>query len=55
MCRNTNGLVINSELYWGPKFTLGAPVPPVRPRAENFFIPEASTLLFLIAFLILIF
>jgi len=48
---NILSLVV-SEILGGPKFTLGGPVPPVRPRAENFFIPEASTLLCLMAFLI---
>ena len=38
--------------FRGPKFTLGGPVPPVRSLAEKFFVPEASTLLCLIEFLI---
>jgi len=38
--------------FGGPKFTLGGPVPPLRPLAENFFVPEANTLLCLMAFLI---
>jgi len=48
---NILALVV-SEILGGPKFTLGGPVPPVCPRAENFFVPEASTLLFLMEFLI---
>ena len=34
---------------------LGGPVPPVRPLVEKIFAPEASTLLCLMAFLILTF
>ena len=43
------------ELLGGPKFTLGGPVPPSTPPSGNFFVPEASTLPCLIAFLILTF
>ena len=31
-----------SEILGGPKFTLGGPMPPGRPLAENFFLPKAS-------------
>jgi len=48
---NIRTLVV-SEILGGPKFSSGGPVPPVHSRAENFFIPEASTLLCLMAFLI---
>ena len=44
--------LVVSEILKGPKFTLGGPVPPVRPIAEKNFVPEASTLLCLMAFLI---
>jgi len=40
------------EILGSPKFKLGGIVPPVRPVAEIFFVPEASTLLRLMAFLI---
>jgi len=40
------------EILGGPKFMLGGPVPPSTPPSENFFVPEASTLLYLMAFLI---
>jgi len=40
------------EILGGPKFTLGGPVPPVCPRAKKNFVPEASTLLCLMVFLI---
>jgi len=32
---NILALVV-SDILGGPKFTLGSPVPPVRPLAENF-------------------
>ena len=41
-----------SEILGGPKFTLGGPVPLSTPPSGKFFIPEASTLLCLLAFLI---
>ena len=37
-----------SEILGGPEFTLGA----LRPLAENFFLPKASTSQYLIGFLI---
>ena len=43
------------ELLGGPKFTLGALRPLYAPWGKNFFVPEASTLLCLMAFLILTF
>ena len=50
---NFNFLVLLlSEILGGPKFTLGAPVPLSTPLAEFFFVPEASTLLCLMVFLI---
>ena len=48
---NIRALVV-SEILGGPKFTLGGPVPPVRPLADKIFVREASTLLCLMAFLI---
>ena len=48
---NIRALVV-SEILGGPKFTLGGPVPPVRPLAEISFVPQASTLLCRMAFLI---
>jgi len=48
---NILALVV-TEILGGPKFTLGGLVPPVRPLAEIFFVPQASTLLCLMAFLI---
>ena len=48
---NILALVV-SEILGGPKFMLGGPVPPSTPPSGKFFIPEASTLLFLMAFLI---
>ena len=44
--------LVLSEILGGPKFTLGCPVLPVRPLAETFFVPKASNLEYLIAFLI---
>ena len=44
--------LVVSEILGGPLFKLGRAVPPVRPLAEDFFVPEASTLLCLMAFLI---
>jgi len=41
-----------SDILVGPKFTLRGPVPPCTPHSGNFFVPEASTLLCLTAFLI---
>ena len=41
-----------SEILGGPKFTLGGHTPPARPLAENFFLHKASTLQYLIVFLI---
>jgi len=41
-----------SEILGGSKFALGGSVPPCTPPSGKFFIPEASTLLRLIAFLI---
>jgi len=38
------------ELLGGPKFTLGGSVPPIRPLGGTIFVPEASTLLCLMAF-----
>ena len=44
--------LIVTEILGGPKFTLGGPVPPSTPLAEFFFVPQASTLLCQMAFLI---
>ena len=44
--------LVVSEIIGGPKFTLGGPVPPSMPPSRNVFVPEASTLLCLMAFLI---
>jgi len=44
--------LVVSEILGSPKFTLGGPVPPCTPPSGNFFVPEASTLLCLTAFLI---
>ena len=44
--------LVVSEILGGSKFTLGGPVPPSTPPSVNFFVPEASTLLCLMAFLI---
>jgi len=41
-----------SDILGGPKFTLRGPTPPGRPLAEKFFVPKASTLQYLIVFLI---
>jgi len=41
-----------SEILGGPKFKLGGPTPSGRPLAQNFFLPKASTLQYLIVFLI---
>jgi len=49
---NILALVV-SEILWGPKFTLGGPVPPCSLPSWNFFVPEASTLLYLMTFLII--
>ena len=48
---NILALVV-SEILGGPKFTLGGPVPPCTPTSGIFFVPQASTLLCLMAFLI---
>ena len=48
---NILALVV-SDILGGPKFTLGGPVPPSTPPSGFFFVPEASTLLCLMAFLI---
>ena len=48
---NIVALVV-SDILGGPKFTLGGPVPPSTPVAEIFFVPQASTLVCLMAFLI---
>ena len=44
--------LVVSEILGGFKFTLGGPVPPCTPPSGNFFVPEASTLLCLMAVLI---
>jgi len=44
--------IVVSEILGGLIFKLGELCPLVRPLAENFFVPEASTLLCLMAFLI---
>ena len=44
--------LVFSEIFGGPKFTLGGPMPPGHPLAENFFLPKASTSQYLIVFLI---
>jgi len=41
-----------SDILGGPKFTLGGPVPPLHPLAEIFVVPQTSTLVCLMAFLI---
>ena len=46
---NILALVV-SEILGGPKFTLGGLVPPCTPPSEKKFVPEASTLLCLMAF-----
>ena len=46
--------LVVSEILGGPKFTLGALYPLYAPSGK-FFVPEASTLLCLMAFLILTF
>ena len=46
---NILALVV-SRILRGPKFTLGCPVPPSTPLAEIFFVPQASTLVCLMAF-----
>ena len=48
---NILALVV-SDILGGPKFTLGGPVPPSTPLAEFLFVPQASTLVCLMAFLI---
>jgi len=48
---NCNILVlVVFEILRGPKFTLGGPVPPCTPHSGIFFVSEASTLLWLMAF-----
>jgi len=47
---NILALVV-TKILGGPKFTLGGPVPPSTPLAD-FFVPQASTLLCQMAFLI---
>ena len=42
--------LVLSGILGGPKFTLGGPVPPCTPTSGNFFVPEASTLLYLMVF-----
>ena len=44
--------LVVSEILGDPKFTLGGAMPPSTPPSGNFFVPEASTLLCLMAFLI---
>jgi len=44
--------LVVSEVSGGPKFTLGVPVPPGRRLAEKNVVPDASTLLHLIVYLI---
>ena len=39
-----------SEILGGPIFKLGGAVPPCTPPSGNFFVPEASTLLYLMGF-----
>jgi len=51
---NILALVV-SEILGGLKFMLGGPVPPCTPPSGKIFAPEASTLLCLMAFLILTF
>jgi len=48
---NVLALVV-SEILGGPEFRLGGPVPPCTPPSGKFFVPEASTLLCLMAFFI---
>ena len=47
--------LVVSEILGGPKFTLGGPVPLCTPPSGKIFVPEASTLLCLMAFSILTF
>jgi len=48
---NILALVV-SDILGGPKFTLWGPVPPSTPHSGNFFfVPQASTLVCLMAFL----
>ena len=42
--------VVVSDILGGPKLTLGGPVPPSTPLAEISFVPQASTLVCLMAF-----
>ena len=50
---NILALVVSErDFLGGPKFTLGGPVPPCTLPSGNYFVPEASTLLCLMAFLI---
>ena len=51
---NILALVV-SEILGDPKFTLGGPVPLCAPASGKIFVPEASTLLCLMAFSILTF
>ena len=44
--------LVVSEILGGPIFKLGGAVPPCTPPSGRFFVPEASTLLCLMAFLI---
>jgi len=46
---NILALVV-SEILGGPKFTLAGPLPLCRPPSGKIFVPEASTLLWLMAF-----
>ena len=48
---NILALVV-SDILGGPKFTLGGSVPPCTPPSGFFFVPQASTLLCRMAFLI---
>ena len=41
--------LVVSEILGGPIFKLGGAVPPCTPPSGNFFVPEASTLLCLMA------
>ena len=48
---NILALVV-SDILGGPKFKLGGPWPPCTPPSGIFFVPQASTLLCLMSFLI---
>jgi len=45
--------LVFSKILGGPEFTIGGPMPPGRPLAENFFLLKASTSQYIIVFFLI--